>query len=180
MVRHGCASHSEAATADYCLSRLQYRRLRWLKFVPPIARVQQSTPRANAAFPCWSCKMAGPFSSIMQTADQLAQDGQSSAEQKVFGESPPWPRYMVDCLDSTISSPTRSLNGKTIRASHGSQSVSCSIRPTESKGLRGFNVRRYGIEMQLRFDCPQLPNRARLSSTARVIFRFFRNYCVEN
>ena len=50
---HGHASHSEAATADCCLSHLQRRRLPLPKSTHRIARALQNTPRAGVAVRCW-------------------------------------------------------------------------------------------------------------------------------
>src|SRR5215470_17129370 len=142
MVRHGYASRSEAATAGSCLLRLYHRRLPSRKSVLLIALALENIPRANAVSLCWSCKMAGRFLSVMQTADQHAEDGQSLAEQKVFGGSPRLLRCATDCLSWTILFRTRSQNGRATHANHKSQSGSCSTRPTVLKALRVFNARR--------------------------------------
>src|SRR6266403_248724 len=100
MVRHGCASHSEAATADCFFSHLQ-RRLPLPKSVHLIARVRLHIPRADAESPCWSCKMAEQFLNIMRMEDQRGEGGRSSAGQKVFGESLRWLRCTMDYSGST-------------------------------------------------------------------------------
>src|SRR5262245_12329760 len=124
--------------------------------------------------------MTGRFLNTMQMGERLAEDGRSSAGQKVFGELPHWQRHTMDYFDSTILSVTRSLNGKVIRANRGLRFGSCSARPTASKPLRVFSVRRCAIEMRWRFVCQRALNLARLSFMARVIFRFFPSYCAGN
>jgi hypothetical protein len=86
MAPHGHASHSEAATADCFLSRLQRLQLHLQKSNHRIASVLQNIPRTSAALRCWWSKMAGQFLSITQTAVLQTDDGRSLAEQKVFGE----------------------------------------------------------------------------------------------
>src|SRR6266480_3469585 len=170
-----------AAQANCSLGFLSQHPLQHLqKYKPLIARVPQNILRASAAFPCSSCKTGVPFLSTMPMADRLAEDGLSSAEQKVFGESPRSRRYATDYSSSTISSPTRSLNGRATRANRRSPSVSCSVKPTALKALHVFSVHRSATEMPWRFDCRSLLNPARLSFMARVIRRFFWSCCAEN
>ncbi len=88
IIRHGCAPHSEAATAGCFFSRLGRYHLRLQKSDHRIARVQQRTQRTTAAFPCWWCKMAEQFLSITLIGQRQAQDGRSLVEPKVFGVSP--------------------------------------------------------------------------------------------
>src|SRR5436190_23499448 len=124
--------------------------------------------------------MAARFLSIMQTADRLADDGPSSAEQKVFGEWQRWPRRITGYLDSMISSQTRSPNGKAIRANRESRFASCLTRPTASKAPRFFNTHRFETETPWQFGCRRLLNQVRLSFMARVIFTSFPSCCAGN
>src|SRR4029450_250871 len=76
------------ATQSISRSRLVYHRLlRKRNSSPLIARVLQNIPRANAVFPCWSCKMAEQFLSIPLTAVRRTEGGQSSVEQNASGGS---------------------------------------------------------------------------------------------
>src|SRR5437762_13529663 len=121
--------------------------------------------------------MAGQFLNTMPMEDRRAEDGRSSAEQKVFGESPRWPQCMMDYSGSTISFRTRSLSGKATHANRGSLFASCSAKPTALKALRVFSGHRFETETQWQFDCRRLLNPVRLSFMAGVIFRFFPNCC---
>src|SRR5262249_13827836 len=112
--------------------------------------------------------MAARFLSITQTADRLADDGQSSTEQRVFGESQRWQRYMTAYLSSTIPSQTRSRNGKATRANRGLRFDNYSARPTASKAPRFFSAHRFETETPWQFACRRLPNPAPHLSTARV------------
>jgi len=159
--------------APSCLLRLQLRPRHKRIFTPLIAPALQNILRANAAFPCWSCKAAGRFLSIMPMADRHAEDGQSSAEQKVFGGSRRSLRHAMDCLSSTIPFPTRSRNGRVIRANRGSPYGSCSTRPTALKELRVFNALRSAIAMPRQFDYRPLLNRDRLLFMGQVIYKSF-------
>src|ERR1043166_5292522 len=124
--------------------------------------------------------MAARSLSIMQTVDRLAEGGRFLAGQKVFGGLPRWPRCTTGCLDSMISSRTRSPNGRLIRANRGSPFDNYSARPTGLKAHQVFNAHRFGTETPWQFDCPALLNRVRLSSMAQAIFRFSPNYCAGN
>src|SRR5437867_629349 len=124
--------------------------------------------------------MAGRFLSITRTEDQLAEDGRSSAGQRVFGESPRWQRCTTDYLDSMISSQTRLPNGRTIHANRESRFGSCSAKPTASKAHRIFSIHRFESGTPWQFNCRRLLNLARLSFTGQVISRFFLSSCAGN
>src|SRR5262245_40642363 len=145
MAPYGYSSHTEASTADSCLSHLQRLRLPSPKSKHQIASALQNIPRTGAAVGCLSCKMAGRFSSITPTVAQRTDDGRSLAEQKVFGELQRSPRRMTACSNSTIWWQTRSPSGKAIRGNHRSLSDSCSVKSTGLKVPRVFSGLRYAI-----------------------------------
>src|SRR6266496_1830167 len=124
--------------------------------------------------------MAGRLLNTMPMEDRLAEDGRSSVEQRVFGESPHWPLCMTDYSGSTISCRTRSLNGKVIHANRRSPFANCLAKLTESKALRGFSAHRFETVTRWQFGCRRLLNPAALLSMARVISRFFPNCCAGN
>src|SRR5205823_12810042 len=102
--------------------------------------------------------MAGQFLNTMPMEDRRAEDGRSSAEQNVFGESPRWPQCMMDYSGSTISFRTRSLSGKAIHANRGSPFASCSAKPTGLKALRVLSGQRLESESRWHFGCRRLLN----------------------
>src|SRR5438477_8763620 len=180
MVRHGFASRSEAATVDCFLSHSPHRLPLLAKSVQQIAHAQQNILRVNAEPPYWSCKMAAQFLSTMRMTDRLAADGRSSAAQKVFGGSPRWQRYAMDCSNSMIPSQTRLPSGRATRANRRLRFANCSAKPTALKAPRCFNAHRFGTETPWQFGCQLLLNPARRSFMVRVIFRFFASCCAGN
>ena len=98
--RDACAARSISPSHLLCHRHLHEPRSR-----PPIARARQNIRKANAVFPCWSCKMAEQFSSTMPMAGRLAESGQSSVEQKASGGSRRWLPRARDCSNSTILFP---------------------------------------------------------------------------
>ena len=100
-----------------------------------IARAPRNIPRANAVFPCWSCKMAEQFLSITPMAGRRAEGGQSSVELKASGESPHSLRRATACSSSTIPFPTRLRNGRATGANRRLPSGSYLTRPTALKAL---------------------------------------------
>src|SRR5437773_10866671 len=124
--------------------------------------------------------MAVQYLSIMPMADRRAEDGRSSVEQRVFGESPHWLPCMTDYSGSMMSFRTRSLNGRVIHANRRSPFANRLARPTGSKPHRVFSAHRFETETRWQFGCHRLLNPAALSSMARAITTFCPNSCVVN
>src|SRR5438046_8717105 len=101
--------------------------------------------------------MAGQFLSIMPMADRRAEDGRSSVEQRVFGESLHWLPCMTDYSGSMMSSRTPSLNGGVIHANRRSPFANCLVKLTASKPLRVFSAHRFETETPRQFNCRLSP-----------------------
>ena len=89
-------------------------------------------------------------------------------------------RRAMDCSNSTIPFRTRSLNGKTIRASHRLPSGSCSARPMALRARRVFNALRSAIAMPWQFGYRRLLNPNQPLFTVPVTYKSFPSFCAEN
>ena len=157
-VLHGHASHSEAATADCCLStfasspaafaEIQASRLRTCGKI-----LREQTRQCDAG----NAKWPDNFRALRKRWARQTEDGRSLAGRKVSGGLPRSRLCMTGCLDSTIRCRTRSPNGRVIRANHRSRFANCSAKPTALKARRVFSVHRFEIETRWQFVAQSSP-----------------------